>query len=327
MPNPPRTEIELLRLHTLRSLQIVGTSPEEGYDRLTRIAQRLFDVPIALVTLLDGTRQWLKSSQGLEIGDVSLDLSFCEHALTQRQALVIPDTREDTRFHDNPLVTREPGIRFYAGQPLCMPDGTAIGVICLLDRQPRRFSERERALLCDLARIAENEFAAIQLATIDELTGIANRRGFEVLARQALTICRRFGRPASLVFFDIDSLKTINDQFGHLEGDRALIEFSDLLVATCREADLVARQGGDEFVVLLSDADAGASEDFVLRLSKRIEQRNATSLAYPLRFSVGCSGVDPACDHPPTISDLLHKADARMYADKRRKQRGQRGRT
>lgn len=114
----PKPVDEAARLETLHSLSILDTPPEERFDRLTRLARRLFDVPIALVSLVDENRQWFKSHPGLDATQTSRDISFCAHALLADETMVIQDARNDDRFHDNPLVTGQPGIRFYAGRRL-----------------------------------------------------------------------------------------------------------------------------------------------------------------------------------------------------------------
>ncbi|HAV63057.1 MAG TPA: GGDEF domain-containing protein, partial [Verrucomicrobiales bacterium] len=113
-PAIPANEPE--RLAALRALGILDTPKEERFDRLCRLAARVFDVPIAIVSLVDSNRQWFKSCIGLEATQTGRDVSFCGHAILERETLVIPDARKDARFHDNPLVTGAPHIRFYAGR-------------------------------------------------------------------------------------------------------------------------------------------------------------------------------------------------------------------
>lgn len=147
------------RLAALRSLKILDTPRDERFDRLTRIAAGLFDVPIVLVSLVDAERQWFKSCVGTEAGETSRDVSFCAHAIHKREPLVIPDALKDERFRGNPLVLDDPHIRFYAGAPL-QANGHAIGTLCLIDRRPRDFAAREIGLLKDLAALVEAELHA-----------------------------------------------------------------------------------------------------------------------------------------------------------------------
>jgi diguanylate cyclase (GGDEF)-like protein len=322
---PPKPANESARIETLRSLKILDTAPEERFDRLTRLAKRLFGVPIALVSLVDENRQWFKSCVGLEATETPRDVSFCAHAIAHDDILLIPDARADERFHDNPLVVDQPGIRFYAGCPLTVPNGSKLGTLCLIDVRPRELDEEDRALLRDLAAMAEQELAAVQLATMDELTLLSNRRGFEALAQHALNVCRRLERPASLLFFDLNDFKQINDTHGHAEGDRALATFAEVLRSELRDSDVIGRLGGDEFVALLTDAQGEHSEDVVARVQRALTLRNKEAgRGYDIRFSVGHTDFDPG--RHASIADLLASSDRRMYAHKQSLKAAGRGR-
>ncbi len=309
---------EATRLNTLRSLKILDTESEERFDRLTRLAKRLFGVPIALVSLVDENRQWFKSCQGLDASETPRDISFCGHAILGDDIFVIPDASQDGRFSDNPLVTDAPHIRFYAGCPLKVANGSTLGTLCIIDQEPREFEAEDRELLRDLARMVEQELAAIHLATIDELTSLSNRRGFLTLAGHALNVCRRQRAPASLFFFDLDLFKQINDDYGHAEGDRVLIDFSRILMSTFRESDVVCRLGGDEFAVFLTNTDELDSETCFNRLKLQINAHNQEQQrGYKLCYSVG--HVDYDRDKHNSIEDMLKEADDLMYEQKRNK--------
>ncbi len=163
MLKTPLPENEPQRLAALRSLGILDTLPEERFERITQIAQRLFDVPIVSITLLDANRQWSKSCVGLPSLETSRDVAFCAYAILDDETLVIPDARLDPRFVDNPLVTGEPYIRFYAGQPLTESGGYKIGTLCLIDSKPRQFTPADRQALKNLSIWAENELNNVAL--------------------------------------------------------------------------------------------------------------------------------------------------------------------
>ncbi|WP_162527306.1 GAF domain-containing protein [Sphingomonas solaris] len=150
---------EAARLGALHALGLLDTPPEERFDRLTRLAAALFRVPVAVISLVDADRQWFKSTTGTDLCETPRESSFCAHAVAARAMLVVPDTFADTRFRDNPLVTADPRIRFYAGAPIHAPDGQPIGTLCILDTRPRDLSEAERGQLSDLAATVEAEFA------------------------------------------------------------------------------------------------------------------------------------------------------------------------
>ncbi|EJN17434.1 GGDEF domain-containing protein [Pseudomonas sp. GM80] len=315
---PGKPANEAARIQVLHGLDLLDSAPEERFDRLTRLAKRLFNVPIALVTLVtlvDKDRQWFKSCVGLDATETSRDVSFCGHAILQNDLLLVPDAREDVRFHDNPLVTGEPNIRFYAGYPLTVPNGNKMGTLCLIDTKPRELDDEERALLRDLAEMAEQELTAVQMASMDELTLLSNRRGFKQLAQHALDACARLERPATLLFFDLNDFKQINDLYGHAEGDSALKTFADVLRIAFRESDVVGRLGGDEFVALLTGSSHIETNAIMARLKEILEERNATlHRGYAIRFSVGQIEYDGK--RHETVDRLLADADGAMYAHK-----------
>ncbi|MBY0438186.1 MAG: GAF domain-containing protein [Burkholderiales bacterium] len=153
-PIPPN---EMQRLNALRSLLILDTPPEERFDRITRFAASEFDTPVALVSLIDERRQWFKARVGLDACETSRDISFCGHAIEGSNVLVIGDARDDPRFADNPLVTGDPFIRFYAGAPLILPGGLSVGTLCLIDTEPRTFSRIDQSILCALRDVVVEE--------------------------------------------------------------------------------------------------------------------------------------------------------------------------
>jgi len=243
----------------LRASGLLDTPPERRFDRVTRIAQRLFDVPIALISLVDEDRHWFKSRQGLETNETPRAFSFCAQAIAGDEVFQVTDAGVDARFADNPLVLGDPNIRFYAGAPITAPDGSKLGTLCVIDRRPRHLSPSDVEALQDLAEMVEAEVAQAHSAVTDELTGLANRRGFRLFGQTVLGICGRQGMAAILVYADLDDFKRINDTLGHAEGDRAIREAAELLAATFRASDVLARIGGDEFCVLLTGAGSADS--------------------------------------------------------------------
>lgn len=316
MIKPPFPIDEAARLDTLRRLNVLDTPPEERFDRLTRLAKRLFDVPIALVSFVDADRQWFKSRQGLDATETRRDISFCGHAILGENIMVVTDACSDERFADNPLVAGDPKIRFYAGFPLGAANGSKLGTLCLIDHAPRSMSEDDVRLLDDLATMVEEELAAVQLATIDELTGLSNRRGLQTVAAHALAVCRRTDRAASLLFLDLDGFKAINDRFGHAEGDRALMAIGRILLETFRDSDVVGRLGGDEFCVLLTGASPDGVQRALRRFDDAIRAHNAGSQDGPaLSYSIGA--VDYDCERHRSVADLMQEADEAMYERKK----------
>ncbi|NBB85474.1 MAG: PAS domain S-box protein [Bacteroidetes bacterium] len=151
------TRNEQARLAALRRYAVMDTPSEEAFDRLVQMASRTLGVPVALMTLVDADRQWAKAKVGIEASEIPRDVAFCHHNLADENVLVVPDLTADVRFADNPYVASEPGLRFYAGAPLCTPDGFVLGSICVLDTAPRTLTADEVATLEDLATLAVEE--------------------------------------------------------------------------------------------------------------------------------------------------------------------------
>ncbi|MGI9626926.1 MAG: GAF domain-containing protein, partial [Longimicrobiales bacterium] len=209
---------EARRLETLQNLKLLDTPPEERFDRVTRLARRVFGVPVAILSLVDKDRQWFKSRQGLETIETPREISFCGHAITGDQVLVVTDAVHDERFNDNPLVTREPNVRFYAGCPITAPDTSKIGALGIIDREPRELSDEDLVLLRDMGRMVEEELATTNPSTNDAATGLSNRRGLSLIGQHLLTMCRRVRHPASLLVIRFANLANIDESFGYSEG-------------------------------------------------------------------------------------------------------------
>ncbi len=320
MISPSIPEDEKLRLEKLRALKLLDSLPEERFDRLTRMAKRMFGVDISVLSLIDDDRQWFKSkSTEIEIPDeTSREISFCGHAILGNDVFVVEDAIYDLRFKDNPLVTEDPNIRFYAGYPLKVNSGSALGTLCIIDSAPRKFDAEDLELLKDLGVMAEQEIAALQLATLDELTLISNRRGFTDLTNHSLNICRRKGLSASILLFDLNKFKPINDTFGHAEGDRALVVFANIMREIFRESDVFGRIGGDEFAVCMVDVDVEDTQQAIERFRAKLTDYNKEATrGYDLDYSVGF--INTTVDKNVNIDDLLALADKKMYAEKGKK--------
>ncbi len=316
MEAPEKPHDEEQRLQGLRSLNILDTPPEERFDRLTRMAKRLLRVPIALVSLVDENRQWFKSCQGLDVSETPRDVSFCGHTILSDEPLIINNALEDERFCDNPLVIDEPKIRFYAGYPLHVPGLGYMGTLCVIDYEPRELDQDDMEAFTDLAQTAQREIASVQLATLDELTGISNRRGFITLSKQGLSFCKRNDIPVSLVFLDLDKFKYINDTYGHAEGDKVLVNFAAQMRKTFRNSDLFARLGGDEFVILFMKQTEEQAELAIDRFQQSIDELNElVNEDYTVSFSHGIVEFNPEVH--TSIKDMLDESDSLMYEQKK----------
>ncbi|WP_158769553.1 sensor domain-containing diguanylate cyclase [Paraglaciecola sp. L1A13] len=320
MIKPVIPENEAERLHALRTLQILDTSHEERFDRVTRMAKRMFGVSTSLVTLIDEDRQWFKSKQGLDITETPRDVSFCGHAINQNGLFIISNASQDERFFDNPFVKDDPKVRFYAGYPLKIREGVNIGTLCLIDQEPRVMNAEDQQLLKDLGAMVEQEIKSIQLATLDELTLISNRRGFLTLVEHSLSICRRNKAPMSFLLFDLNKFKAINDAYGHHEGDCVLTKFAQLMRKTFRNSDVIGRLGGDEFVAMLTDSNKENTDDILARFVEAVDEANSVmNKPYTIEFSVGLAHFQ--YDTKKSVEEMIQDADAAMYEHKKKEVR------
>jgi PAS domain S-box-containing protein len=156
MQKPANPQNEVQRLDALEALAILDTAPDPHLDFITKIVKERFNVPIALISLVDKNRQWFKSKQGLSASETSRDISFCGHAILQKEIFEISNAIEDVRFKDNPLVLGPPNIRFYAGHPLTIEGGFRIGTLCIIDSKPKKLTHDEKEELHGFAGLIQD---------------------------------------------------------------------------------------------------------------------------------------------------------------------------
>ena len=157
MKTAPIPADESDRLAELKALNILDTPREPRFDKITELAADVFDVPMVFLTMVDGDRQWFKSTSGTDVQTTPRSLGFCAHAMLEPDAMVVPNAAEDERFADNPFVTGDFHLRFYAGAPLHGPKGKAIGALSLVDTKPHEFSAKKVGQLKKFAAIVEAE--------------------------------------------------------------------------------------------------------------------------------------------------------------------------
>jgi diguanylate cyclase (GGDEF)-like protein len=326
MPAATTPPEETRRVAALHALNILDTEPEERFDRITRLAQRLYGTSMASVTLLDSDRAWLKSQQGVDLEDLDpggspRETSFCSHAILDTETTVVADATLDERFADNPHVLGDPNIRFYAGHPVAAPGGEPLGTLCVFDDKPRAAEDFDAEALQELAAMVEAEVASLSLAIGDELTGLSNRRGFEMLGPRLLAAARRLQLPVTAVYADLDNMKPINDEHGHDAGDRAIAEVGTVLERSLRGSDLIARLGGDEFCAILVGAVAEQGESAATRVEQALVERNAAT-AEPFGLSLSLGLAESPADEDLGLDELVAAADLRMLEAKRAKKAG-----
>ncbi|MGJ7462310.1 sensor domain-containing diguanylate cyclase [Halomonas sp. MA07-2] len=329
-------EYETRRLQALDSYQILDTPEESAFDEIVEVVSIICEAPIAVINFIDRDRQWFKSEKGLGVRETPLDISICAHAILQPGLFIVPDTTRDPRFANNPLVTGEPHLRFYSGALLESRDGYPLGTLCVLDYQPRELAERQRFALQALANQvmahmqlmqAHSEQAELirelkatrqeltKLAATDPLTGLLNRRAFEQRYNQELALIQRGAPAAALMMIDLDHFKTVNDTLGHQAGDEVIVRFAELCREAFRQADVMGRWGGEEFVVMLPKASVAEAQHAAERLHRLLAttpMRDGSSSSLYISASIGICSMSSSS----TMDESLHITDELLYQAK-----------
>jgi diguanylate cyclase (GGDEF)-like protein len=325
-PVPPDEDQRLARL---QSLGLVYSPAEERFDRITRLTQRFFGVPVALITLMAEQCNWFKSAQGTSVDQQPREMSFCSHAIMGTDIFTIPDTLLDPAFADNPLVKGQPFIRFYAGHPV-MYRGSPMGALCIIDVVPRQLLSSDRESLSSLAKWVEGELrltgAAVEQtellmeleeakrrSLIDPLTKLWNRHGMDMLAEREMKGAERLRQPVSVMMIDVDYFKQINDRFGHPAGDIVLREVAQRIRSAVRPSDVVVRYGGDEFFVLARDCPDKLAAVIGERILSRVKDEPVRSNDDRLDISVTIGITTSHSALASQTSGLIKRADEALY--------------
>lgn len=286
----------------------------EPFERITALVKAVLGVPMAAVTFIDGDLQRIHTREGFDLEETSRSDSFCTHTIAMSEPLVVDDARIDPRFSDNPLV-RSGALTSSLGVPLTTPDGYNLGALCALDTVSRQFCTEDAEMLARFAGLVVDELELRTIARLDALTGTLTRRAFVEGATRAIDRFGRYARPASLLLFDIDHFKSINDSFGHPIGDEVLRQVADVAKSMLRPSDLLGRLGGEEFGVLLPETDTAAGVVLAERIRgaiRKLEMPDLNGRLVSASFGIsGLSGIVRSAE------GWLAEADAALYIAKR----------
>lgn len=328
---------EQLRLAAVRATKLLDTPAEGRFDRITRIARRLAEAPIATITLIDEDRQWFKSAMGVvNKSEDPRSISFCSHAIEQDEVYVVEDAAADPTFSANPLVTGEPGIRFYAGAPIRYL-GQRVGTLCVIDTEPRDLSPSLKQDLQDLAQWVESEIDSDlqsdaqrelisevdrlrEMALVDPLTRTWNRNGIQEIYNRELAYATRDKSCVGCIVIDIDHFKSVNDTHGHDMGDAVLKRVADRIRLSVRPYDSIGRMGGEEFLVLLPQSSRAVVSMVAERIrssveSTPIELSDGATLA--VTISLGTTFFQGSSELQPELKLLFKTADVALYEAKK----------
>ncbi|WP_182482124.1 sensor domain-containing diguanylate cyclase [Henriciella barbarensis] len=307
---------EANRLEALESLGILDTPREPAYDRIVRLVRASFDCDMALISVLDAHRQWYKAIEGADMDEVPVQDTFCRRTINMEGPLVVEDAAQHPNFKNNPYVTAENGVRFYAGIPLKTKNGFSVGTLCAVDSEPRVLREGDLQLLEDLATIVVEQMELREQAMTDDLTGALSRRAFRSEGSRLAALASRHRHPLPVICFDLDHFKAINDTFGHSAGDEVLRTISQTVQKRMRRSDVFARLGGEEFAVLLPETERRGGVEVAEALRRDISA---------LRFDFGGKSVNVTASFGLASFDgqindldtLLQRADAALYQSKK----------
>ncbi len=318
------SDIQGERRDAIARYDIIDSPAEREYDDLVELAAKIVGVPVAVFALIDGERMWFKSKVGIDVCEIPRQGSFCSYAILRPdETLVVPDSTQDARFYQNENVIGDFGIKFYAGVPIRNRDRITIGTLCVIDQQPHELTDEQRQALEAIARqlslrlelraaltslrSAQKDLKLRELT--DKATGLHNIDGFALLAEKQLMLLRseRLAKQLWVMAVDIDGLKSINVNFGRDEGTRAVKKTAELIESTLIDRDILARSGGDEFVVLLNADEGATADELSHRVRTAFEAYNSKARKpYLLHISIGIVKVDSA--DRTTIEQIIEHA-------------------
>lgn len=324
---------DLERLEALANSASTFVPMGEQFDRITRTAMRLFDVPISLVTIVESDMEWFRLVKGVTVDERARAKSFCSWVIATSRPFVVPDTLKSDRFKSHPLVIEKPPLRFYAGYPLYIAPGLIMGTLCLLDHIPRTFSDSEWEALQDLAGIAEAELRAMSLSRmqsnlqeelsaaqqrtlIDPVTGCWTKQGIMQIVDRETRASGISRTSVGLLLVEFQGLARINQQYGLSTGDAALINWTTQLRQALPQDVPIGNLGGARFLVVLTGRDSHRLSMF----SNSIRTLNASASGAEMAYagvSVGHASFNGAEGVKASPAKMFQEAEENLLASTR----------
>lgn len=316
---PPSSPGEAQRLDTLGRYGLFDTAPEPAFDELAWLAAEVCAAPVAMLSLVDAERQWNKALHGWVMRELPRSVSFCARAIEQPgQLLEVQDATRDERFAQHPWVLGPEGLRFYAGAPLVVSSGHALGTLCVLDRQPRVLCEAQRHALAALARqaVAQLELRQLtslgeRLGAVDPLTQVWNRAACERRLSEEWQRHARRGEPLALLLVAVRGTQALAG--GSPEG-AGVAQAAAVIEQTLRCSDLVAWWGGDRFAAILLSTGLSAAMAAAQRVRLALERQPWSGTT--VSAAIGLAAMVPARDQDPR--QLAERADHALQTATRR---------
>ncbi|MBS7781100.1 sensor domain-containing phosphodiesterase [Acidovorax sp. CCYZU-2555] len=301
------------RLFFVRSTGLLDTKASEAFDRITRLAASLLQVPMAAISIVDESRQWFKSRVGIDDAETARSDSFCTHTIEASNVLVVEDARLDPRFTNNRMVTGAPGIRFYAGVPLQLPTGHTLGSLCVIDTQPRKFNAQEEQLLRDLGALTMAQIDLHQMAgRVNEVTRLPNRAQ---LADDLTGACSATpGMAATLVLLEVMSntqLQSAVRAVGIPPLEAALRTIATNIMKSLPDGVDLYHVGETRFAAIYT-ADAGQPDDIATALLARMSEPFVTQGGITVQLEAHAGLVRFHCVETET-ADVLRMATTALY--------------
>lgn len=300
---------DVSRVSALYRYESLDAEPPPGFTDVVTLLKSIFTMPYAAIKVIDGRLLRTKAAVGLECANYPREDTPCNVTIRNARLTVAENMVEDERFGERPFVTGEAGIRSYIGAPLTSADRYDIGSLCLPGTEPRVFTEGERTILQNFAKVVVSQLELRQAATVDRLTGAMTRRSFEDdLGRHVAR-----GSASWLIFIDIDHFKSINDSFGHYVGDQALRHVAEHIQACLTPDVSFGRTGGEEFALHVAGMSAHDVRHFADCLRGAIETSAFNMIGdRRVTISVGLARFN----HGDTVDGWFKRADRAMYEAK-----------